>query len=321
MERCSPTKRNLRALLAVAAVGAAALTACGEGGEAASREAVDGKPQVVASTALIAEFASRVAGGDASVKALVPPGVDIHSYEPSPAAARRIAEAQLVLVNGYRLEEALLDVIVANRSAGVPLVAVSRGIRLPERDGEDEREHDEPEGLVFADGDPHLWLDVANAIRYVETIRDALIDIDPPHAGRYRERAAEYVAELRDLDVWIRDTLSVVVPERRKIVVFHDAFQYFSRSYGFELTAAVLPASPTQQVSAAALVDVIEIVERERLPAVYREPQFSGQVLDVVARETGARVLTLYATFGAGVDEYAELMRANARALVDGLGP
>jgi zinc/manganese transport system substrate-binding protein len=175
--------------------------------------------------------------------------------------------------------------------------------------------------LAFADGDPHLWLDVANAIRYVENIRDALTEIDPPHAAGYRQRATAYSVELSELDAWIRETLSVVVPERRKIVVFHDSFQYFSRAYGFELTAAVLPASPSQQVSAAALVEVIEIVERERLPAVYREPQFSGQLLDVVARETGARVLTLHAALGAGVDGYAELMRANARALVEGLGP
>ena len=302
---------------------AASLLLAGCGGARDDRDQAGGEPRVVASTALIAEFASRVAGDDASVEGLIPPGVDLHSYEPPTRTARRIAEADLLLVNGYRLEGALLDVIVANRRSGVPIVAVSRGIPPLERSQDSGRPvegRDDVDALMFADGDPHFWLDVANAVRYVENIRDALIEIDPAHAGGYRDRAGAYVAELRGLDAEIRDTLSAIPAERRKIVVFHDAFQFLARAYGFELAAAVLPASPTQQTSAGELALVVKIVEREQLPAVYREPQFSGQVLNVVAGETGARVLTLYATFAADVDAYAALMRANARALVNGLG-
>lgn len=281
--------------------------------------------QVMASTALIAEFASRVAGSDANVDTLIPDGVDIHGYQPPTDVVRSISSAHLLLVNGFRLEEALLDVIIANRSDDSTTVIVSRGIPTLESAESSHIHHDQDQdrdgdSLMFSEGDPHLWMDVRNAIFYVENIRAALIEIDPMHAPGYRERADAYVAELEDLDFWVRETVSDIAQHRRQIVVFHDAFQYFARAYGFQLMATVLPVSPTQQLSAGALVDVIRTVKQQGLPAVYMEPQFGGQTMDIVARETGARVLPLYSTLALDVQTYEELIRANVSALVEGLG-
>ena len=297
-----------------------------EGGDDANDAAGAGgvdRPRVVASTALIAQFAERVAGEDASVEALIPAGVDVHAFALSGGSVRTIAEADLLLVNGHNLEEGLLDVIVENRGGGVPLVAVSEGIEAivggDEDDGDRGDGGDDP---VFAGGDPHLWLDVANAARYVERIRDALAALDPAHADRYRERAATAVAALDALDAELREAIAAIPPQRRRIVVFHDAYRYFARAYGFELTASVLPGNPNQQTSAAELAAVIEIVREQRVPALYAEPQFRAQALEAVAVETGARVLTLYSVpIGGEVATYEAMMRANVAALVEGLAP
>ena len=105
------------------------------------------------------------------------------------------------------------------------------------------------------------------------------------------------------------------------LVVFHDAFQYFAAEYGLDLAAAVLPASASQQASAAQIAAITELVDERGVAAVYREPQFAASALDTIASETGARVLTLYSgTFDEGVDSYVALMRANASALAEGLG-
>jgi ABC-type Zn uptake system ZnuABC Zn-binding protein ZnuA len=285
--------------------------------------------RVVASTALIAEFASAVAGEDAVVVGLIPAGVDPHSFEPAPAVAASIAQADLMLVNGYQLEEALLDVIEQNTSGDALLVAVSAGIEIEPHthEGDADDVHDD-EGsdidhlaLARAEGDPHLWMDVRNAMRYVENIRDALIDVDPADEDGYRERADAYLVQLQALDDELVSQLSDLPAEDRQLVVFHDAFQYFARAYSLELVAAVLPVGAQPDVSAGALADLVETIEARGVGVVYAEPQFSSQVLDRVAAEAGVVVGTLYVVYAGEVDTYIEMMRANLDALTGQAGP
>ena len=180
-----------------------------------------------------------------------------------------------------------------------------------------------PEGaeLAVADGDPHMWLTVPNAMAYVRNIADGLAAADPDNAAAYRERSEAYLAELRALDEEVRAALSEIPPERRVLIVYHDAFQYLAVEYGFELAAAVLPGSPTQQASAAAVAETIELVAEHGVGAVYREPQFAADVIEAIAEETDVEVLVLYSgAFTEEVNTYADLMRFNARSLVAGLG-
>ena len=257
--------------------------------------------RVVASTALIAEFASVVAGDDVMVIRLIPPGVDLHSFEPAPAIAAAIAQADVVLVNGQNLEEGLLQVIEQNVSEGVRIVAVSDGIEV----------------LLGGDGviDPHLWLDVRNAIHYVEQTRDALIEVDPGHESGYRERADGYLAELEMLDEELTSWFGMIPGRARQLFVFHDAYGYLAAAYGLELVASVLPAGGQQDPTAGRVAELIELVEASGVRVVFAEPQFSSTVLDRVASEAGVGVKPLYSTFAGEVDSYIELMRANAKSL------
>lgn len=299
-------------LLWLLAGAALLLAACGgDDGEP------DGRPRVLASTAIIAEFARQVAGDDAVVTTLIPAGVEVHAFEPTTDAARRIAEADVIFVNGYNLEAGVLDVIVENRASDAALIVVSEGISPLRASGVADVD---PADLLFAAGDPHMWLDVENAERYVDRIRRALVEVDPAHTGGYEQRAGAYVEELRALRAELEEMLGVIPAPRRKLVVFHDAFRYFAQAFGLELVAAVSPANPNQEPSPRDVVDTINTVEREGVPAVFREPQFSSQVLDLVAEETGVRVLTLYSVpIDGEAGSYVEMMRANARALVAGL--
>ena len=379
------TSLALRLALAIG-LALAAATACGGGedgpppttaageattpaaaGEATTPTAAAGEARlrVVASTAIIADLARRVAGDDADVTSVIPAGADLHSFSPSPAAARRVADAHVVLVNGYGLEESALDVILGNRAQDASLTVVSAGIdplagghdHDHEEEGDDHGEegddhgdedaddheeegddhengdadgHDHEEegddhengdgdGLARADGDPHFWLSVPNAMVYVRNIADALAAADPDHAADYRARQEAHLAELRALDEEVRATVARIPRERRVLIVFHDAFQYFAAEYGLELAAAVLPASPSQQASAGEVARIADLVRERGVPAVYREPQFAGDVIAAIADATGARMLTLYSVFADGAGDYAALMRANAQALLDGL--
>ena len=306
---------NCSLLLALWAVGACS------SGDGVGSAAGDGRPRVVASTAVIGEFVSIVAGDDADVRTLIPPGVDLHSFEPAPATAAAVAEADLIFVNGYNLEEGLLDIILENASGDAAVVPVAAGLESlsgergePARDGAERASAD----VIRAQGDPHFWLDVSNAVHYVEQIRDHLVALDPGRAAGYRARAAAYVEQLEALDQELRDEIAAIPEGVRELVVFHDAYQYFAAAYGLELIASVLPLGAQQEPGAAAVGKLIELIEEREITAIYREPQFGASVLESIADETGVAVLVIRSTYSDGIDSYVELMRANLAVLLEG---
>ena len=317
-------KFSLRRLsAALALVLALAVAAACTGGD---DDGDDGRLQVVASTGIAAHFAEQVAGEHADIVAVIPAGADAHSFSATTTDIRNISAADIVIVNGYNLEEGALGTIFEHLPGDATLVVAAEGIDPLEGGHHEEEEEEEEEveggGIATAEGvDPHMWLSVPNAMVYVRNIANGLVAADPDNASAYREREEAYLAELQALDEEVRATIAGIPRERRVLIVYHDAFQYFAAEYGLDLAAAVLPASPSQQASAAAVAEIIEIVAGRQVGAVYREPQFAAAALEAIAGEVGVRVLTLYS--GAFTDEvstYIEAMRANAKALAEGLG-
>jgi len=310
----------MRTALAFLAAATLLLAGCSDDGGASG-----GRLNVVATTAILGDFARQVAGPDADVSVIIPAGVDIHSFDPPPSAARSVAAARVLVVNGYHLEESVLKVVAANKKSGATVVVAAAGLtpRAPVEEHEDEHGHeDEVKGLdplATAEGDPHLWLSVAGARRYVENIRDGLAKADPAHAEGYHQRAAAYLETLTALDAELRTTLAKVPAAKRQIVIFHDSFGYFAEAYDFKLTASVLPGGANQQVSAQKVAEVVAAVKAAGVPTIFREPGFDPAVLESIAKETGTRVGTLYGIYTDAVNDYPAMMRANAKALVDGL--
>lgn len=308
-----------------AAAGLALLAVLG-----ASCASEGGRPsglRIVATTAILGEFTRAVAGPDAAIVTLIPSGSDPHSFEAPAQAARDIAEADLLVVNGYHLEGNLLEVVAENRRKQATVVVAAAGV--PSLAGGHEEGEPEPSSrvaaglpdLASAEGDPHMWLDPDIAARYVENIGAGLATADPSHAAEYGERARAYADTLRALKRELTAVLEPIPQDRRRIVVFHDAFAYFARAFAFDLAAGILPGEGGREPSARNVADTVALIRQNGVPAIYKEPQFSSAVLDSIARETGARVLELYSdSFGGDVSSYEEMMRANGRALVLGLG-
>lgn len=305
-----------------------ALFALSAGSCSSEEERAPGPLRVVATTAILEEFVRKVAGPDAEVVGLIPSGSDPHSFEPPPQVARDIARADVIVVNGYHLEGNLLEVVAENRRKRAAVIVAAEGIPPlagghveGESESEDEHATEGLPELAAAEGDPHLWLDPDLAARYVENIGAGFEKADPTHAAEHRERARVYAESLRGLKRELASALQPIPPERRRIVVFHDAFAYFARAFAFDLSAGVLPGEGGREPSARDVADTVALVRERGVPTVFKEPQFSSAVLDGIARETGVRVLELYSdAFGQGVSSYEEMMRANGRALVLGLG-
>ena len=290
--------------LLIALLPAAALAAaCGDDDERPSETGI----KVVTSTEVFADLIRPVAGGRAQVVALVPGGGDPHTYEPLPSRVVDITKADVVLLNGLGLEETLVDVIENNVGKGVPIIEMSAG--LPVLDAGER-----------GTGNPHLWLNVRHAMRYVEVARDALIEADPEGAEEYRANARAYLAELADLDRRVEEAVGSIPAGRRKLVTFHDAFPYLAERYGLEVVGVVV-RSPGREPSAGEVADLARRIDAEDVPAVFKEPQLSAGVLELAAEDAGVEVCTLYSgAFQDEVDTYPKLMRHNADELVRCLG-
>jgi manganese/iron transport system substrate-binding protein len=289
-------------LAAIALLASALLIACqeneAEGGGTAS-------VKVVVSLDLFADFARQVGGDTVNVSSLIPAGADPHTYEPTPSRVADLAKADLVIVNGLGLEAAVQDVIDQNTPSSAPIVELSEGLSVITTDH---------------DSNPHLWLDVQNAVAYVERIRDALVEVDPAGAETYRANADSYLAELQTLDQEVAAAIDSIPPDRRKLVTFHDAFPYLARRYGLEVVAVVV-ASPGKEPSAKDVADLVDTIAAEDVPAVFKEPQFNARVLELAAGDAGVEVCTLYSgTLDKKVDTYVKLMRFDASELVRCLG-
>jgi len=258
---------------------------------------------VAASIAPLADFVREVGKDRVEAITLVPPGASPHTYELKPSQVRQVAGARLLVLNGAGLEYWADKLIQAAGNPTLEVVDTSRGIPLLDA------------GAHGAN--PHIWLDVRQAMRQVEHIRDSLARLDPGHAATYHENAARYLAQLEGLDREI--AAEVKGWKMRQFIAFHPAWVYFARRYGLE-QAAVIERSPGREPSPADLARIVETAKRIGARTIFAEPQFSPKAAGVIARESGARVLFLD-PLGSSLQDpgYPALMRSNVAQMALGL--
>ncbi|HEY8565978.1 MAG TPA: metal ABC transporter substrate-binding protein [Beijerinckiaceae bacterium] len=273
------------------------------------------KLKVVASFSILADLARNVGGERVEVATLVGPGGDAHVFQPTPADARKLGEAKVVVVNGLKLE-GWFGRLVKSSGAKAAIVEASRGVkalRSEESPGHDHG-HDHGHGGL----DPHAWQDVRNAKIYVANIRDAFVKADPAGQGTYEVNAKAYTEALDALDAEIRAAVARIPAERRKVITSHDAFRYFEAAYGLDFIAPQGVSTETE-ASAKAVGRIIQQIKREKVPAVFVETITDQRLIERIAKETGAKIgETVYSDALSGAEgpagTYIDMMRHNIRA-------
>lgn len=313
------------------------LAGCQAAGPSASQPATQAstEPAVLAVESFLADITQQVAGERLTVQTLMPLGLDPHAFEPTPQDVARIADADLLIVNGAGFEEWLQEVL-ENAGGERRVVEAASGLesRVSAEAHAEEDEaagHDDAEGHAgeheHAEGDPHFWLDPANAKTYVANIRDGLAAVDPEGAAVYAANADAYITQLEELDTWIQAQIAQVPPERRLLVTNHESFGYYADRYGLRVVGTVIPsvstgASPSAQ-QLAALADEIKATG---VPVIFLETGANPQLAQQLAVETGVKVVTdLYShsltTADGPAPTYLDLMRYNTDLIVDALMP
>jgi zinc/manganese transport system substrate-binding protein len=262
---------------------------------------------VVASFSILGDFVRNVGGDRVDVTTLVGPNSDVHVYSPTPADAKKIADARLVIVNGLGLE-GWLPRLVQSAGSKARIIAATDGI-APRKLG--------------SDADPHAWQSVANAKTYVANISAALAAADPAGAEAYRTNATAYLAKLDALDREVREAVAQIPAARRKVISTHDAFGYLASSYGIAFIAP-LGVSTESEASARDIARIITQVRTQKIPAVFLENISDARLIGRISAETGAKVGgTLYSDSLTGekgdAPTYIEMVRHNIKALTSAL--
>lgn len=263
---------------------------------------------VVTSTTVLADLARNVVDDAVTVVSVVPFDTDPHVYEPTPADARLIANADVIIANGANLEPWFAAL---SRHARGTVVFVSEERAWPllfEEDG---------------DPDPHLWMVPVFAADYVTVIAETLAIYDQEHAAAYRQQSEVYRQTLFTLDEELRDVFAALPSERRTLVTSHDAFRYFGQHYGFTV-ASLYGVSTETQPSARQVQILIDLLRREPIPTIFVETTVSQSLLARIALDAQVTIGTpLYGDAlgppGSVADSYVAMMRHNAKAIVDGL--
>jgi zinc/manganese transport system substrate-binding protein len=240
-----------------------------------SGAAADGKVKVVASFSVMADLVRQVGGEHVEVSSLVGPNTDMHGFQPSPSDVKRLADAQLVVINGLGLE-GWADRLVKSANYRGTLLVVSQGIRaLP--------------GGQHGRYDPHAWQDVANVKVYAANIRDALAKADPARSADFQRAAADYLARLDTLEAEIRAAFDGIPQPQRRVITSHEAFTYYGDAYAIEFLAAQGVGGDTEP-SAKEVAQLIRQIRREKVRAVFVENISGQRLMDRIARESGAVV-------------------------------
>lgn len=314
----SATQARPRAVAAYRLILALALTAlaagaCGRGGGPGAGDATpaEGAVRVVTTTTILADLVRQVGGPAVSVDSLVSKGGEVHTFDPTPADVQRVTRAKLIFANGLGLDD-WLTALVADAGTGASVVRLAEN--LP--------------GVTYLAGDhgggaanPHLWLNVAYASKYVDRIETALAATDPADAASFRTAADAYRARLAALDEQARVRIGALAPASRVVVSFHEAFPYFAAAYGLTVVGSIVDA-PGQDPSAGAIAELVAKVRSSGAKAIFAEAQFSPKLADAIASETGVTVVTdLYTdTVGeAPADTYLGLMGSNLDRVVAAL--
>lgn len=296
------------------------LSACA--GARGVAEAENPELHVVATTGHIGDAVRVIAGDVVELQVLLGPGIDPHTYTATESNIRTFQRADLILYNGLHLEAQLERVLrQLNERSAVTAIAVAEAL-----DPARLLRWDESEGSAY---DPHVWNDVRLWKEAVQVICDALIQADPTNAERYRANADAYLAQLDELDAYIRSQVARIPPERRILVTAHDAFGYFGRAYGFEVEA-VQGISTATEAGTADIQALTALIFERNVPAIFLETTIPPRTIEAVraaVHAAGREVMLggeLYSDAlgepGSGAETYVGMMRHNVDTIAAALG-
>jgi zinc transport system substrate-binding protein len=294
----------------LALVGLVLLAAgCGNAGD---DSAGSGGPEIIAAFYPLEFVAAEIAGGNAGVTNLSPPGVEPHDLELAPDQIRSLAQADLVLYIGEGFQPAVEDAV--GELSGTALID---GLETQDEliEGGDSHEDELEEGAT----DPHVWLDPTRVASLGHAVAAEMERIDPDNADVYEDSAVALADALAGLDEEYSAALENC--ERNELVVSHEAFGYLTERYGLE-QVGVSGIDPESEPSPGRMAEVAEFAREHEVTTIFFEEQVAPDIAQAIADEVGAgvEVLDPLEFPPDGGSDYFDVMRTNLDSISSALG-
>jgi zinc/manganese transport system substrate-binding protein len=275
------------------------------------------KVKAVASFSIIADLVKQIGGDRVAITMLVGPDADMHVYQPTPADAKLVAGADLVVINGLGFEGWADRLVKASGFKGHAIVA-SKGIKALAAGDHGGHAH-RAKAHTHARYDPHAWQEVANVKTYVANIRGALVAVDAAGRPQYEAAAAAYLKQLDAVESEIKAAFAGIPRSRRRVITSHEAFSYYGDAYDLDFLAPQGVSGNTEP-SAKGVAALIRQIKRENVKALFLENVADARLMERIAKETGATVGgTLYSDAlsepGGPASTYLDMMRHNTKLL------
>jgi len=271
---------------------------------------------IVVTIPVLKDLTEQVGGRHVRVTSLLSGYENEHTYSPKPSDLVAVRKARLLFEIGIGLEVWVSSLVKNAGSASLRVVTTSKGIALlrdrPNREGELQAAEEEEQG------NPHIWMDPENATTMMRHITEALIQVDPAHATEYRSNQASYLRKLDQLRGDLSDRIRRLAD--RRFIAHHPAWPYFARRFGFQIVGTIQPQSGSEP-SALHLHGLIATIKKDRIKVVVSEIQLSQKIPEMLAKETGARVVVL-TTLPGGLphtETYLDMLRYNVLQLANAL--
>ncbi|MGL6139130.1 MAG: metal ABC transporter solute-binding protein, Zn/Mn family [Planktothrix sp.] len=227
-------------------------------------------------------FVEKIGGKNVRVNVMVPPGVDLHNYEPKPQQLQSLNDAKAYIITGIAFETAWIDRI---KSANQKMLVIdsTQGIeRIPMIEHDHHGENHQAEETL----DPHIWLSPKLVKIQAQNIYDGLVKIDPKRQVEYQSNLNQFITELDQLDQQISQKLAPL--KNRKFIIFHPAWGYFAKDYNLEQESIEVGG---QEPSAAELANLISQAKQENIKVIFAQPEFNPSSAETIAKEIGGKVI------------------------------
>ena len=285
----------------------------------------DGPPdgvqlKVVTTVAPITSITENIGGTKIDLEGIVPEGTNSHTYEPPPSVVKTLADADLIILNGLKLEEPTLELAEANKGDDAVILLLG-----DQTLSSNEYEYDFSFPASGGKPNPHLWPDPTLTTEYATLIHAQLAELDPDNAAYYDANFIGLKARLEALDQQMRIATQTVPAENRKLLTYHDSWAYWADNYGFTVIGAIQP-SDFSEPSASEIADLIDQVKAAKVPAIFGSEVFPSSVLRTIAGESDTEYVDdlrdddLPGDPGDPEHSYLGLMVQNMRVMIPALG-
>lgn len=278
------------------------------------------KLKVVTTVAPITNIVKNIGGKKIDLYGVIPEGRDSHTFEPKPIVVKKLAEADLIIINGLNLEAPIKKLAQANKSPQAKIVELG-----PKTISRREWIFDFSFPKEKGDPNPHLWVNIPYAAHYAQIVAEELAKLDPKNKEYYQANNNKYQKLLKELDKRVKQAVATIPPKNRRLLTYHDSWAYFAKTYGFKVIGAVQPADFSEP-SPKEVIRLIEQIKNAKLPAIFGSEVYPSKVMKRLKEETGIKFVTILSDDilpgkkGEPQHSYVGMMLNNVKTMVKALG-